>query len=174
MKENIPANQVAEVMSEVTITDGFDESREIRLHGEVLPILDAATLGMPSKAGDIIAIWSREEPTFRPARLAADVPEKGDRVWLAASISGGASPEERIHPATCRGKDEFGHLIYEYDNRKLVLSGTSGAPILNDAGDVVAINVGVDVMPNRLFGIGNPVDRFRPYLESAAKASKRP
>jgi hypothetical protein len=173
MSERIPADQVAEVMSEVTIMDGFSAAREVPIGGEVLPILAADTHGMPSKAGDIVAIWSRDDPAFRPARLAAGVPAKGERVWLAASVSGGASPEERLHAATSCGKDEFGNFIYEYDNRKLVLSGTSGAPVLNAAGEVVAINVGVDKIPNRLFGIGNPVDRFRPHPETAASVKKR-
>ena len=80
--------------------------------------------------------------------------------------------ERRLHPATCDGKDENGNLVYEFKDRSLNLAATSGAPILNAAGEVVAINVASDAIPGRLFGVGNPVERFRPHLIESAKLTK--
>ena len=65
--------------------------------------------------------------------------------------------------------DENGLLIYIFENREAGLGSTSGAPILNAAGEIVAIQTAAGRLGRVLFAIGTPVGKFRPALETALK-----
>jgi hypothetical protein len=58
-------------------------------------------------------------------------------------------------------------LEYVYDVRKINLAGTSGAPILNAIGEIVALNIGGDDDGGRLAGFGNPCTSILKFLKSA-------
>ena len=154
-------------MIDVRLAGCFDGDDQGKINGIALN-LPAATLGTVSAAGDVLAVKVPDQGRFRPGRLAASAPVIGDSLWLAARVSGGAPSERRLHRATCKGVDEGGNLVYEYENAELLLKATSGAPVLNGSGDVVAINIGVKKESDHLFGIGNPVTRFRVHVANAA------
>ena len=86
-------------------------------------------------------------------------------MWLAAQVLDGAPPTERLHAARTGDvpSSATSDLNYEFENPDIDHRATSGAPILNGDGDVVAINLGL--------GFANPVVRFRYYLEKAANES---
>ncbi len=168
MRESIPSEDVAKALVDVRLVGCFDGADNGQIGGEALT-LPAAMLGTASKAGDILAVWASDQPILHPGRLAASAPEPGRPVWLAASVPRGAPAEQRLHRAVSKGFDKEGNFLYEYDNPDLILATTSGAPVLNNAGEVVAINVGGKKESDRLVGIGNPVDRFRSYLDAATK-----
>ena len=46
-----------------------------------------------------IAFWLPADAVCVPLTLADRKPHPGDRVWLAASVSAGASKDARLHPA---------------------------------------------------------------------------
>jgi hypothetical protein len=168
---DVPAKEVPRVVKGVTLKDCFDSAISIGKAGDPIVIPDAAPFDKPSKAGDILAFWGPEDSTLHPSRLAAASPAKGERVWLAASLYEGAPPTQRLHPATIIEIDENGDLIYRFENPKLSIRATSGAPVLNTASEVVAINWGGGSDENGTFGCGNPVERFAPQLEAAVKQS---
>jgi len=174
LQGEIQPRDVGRGVKSVVLQDLFDERREVDIGAEALIIPDAAPLGRPSKAGDIIAFWAPKEAKLRPLQLASRAPLEGERVWLAASLEGGAPATQRLHGATVAGLGPFGDYVYEFDNPQLGLRATSGAPVLNSAGEVVAINLGGGSNFGKVFGSGNHVDRFRPFLEAAAKASSQP
>lgn len=74
-------------------------------------------------------------------RLAEAVPKIGDTVWLVARVISGAEAGEVIHRARVVRSD--GRLLrFEYDDRSMNIQATSGAPIVNEHGQVVGINFG--------------------------------
>lgn len=85
--------------------------------------------------------WERASAVPRPLVLASKMPAAGERVWLVAQVIEGAPPSQLLHP----GKpvyDGRGLLQFVYDNPGLVLRATSGAPVVNAAGELVGINLG--------------------------------
>lgn len=172
MRKQVAAADVANVVTEVTITDRWDPSIKLSIGNRVLPILESAPLEDESGAGDVLAFRVAETPELRPARLARKTPTEGERVWLATSLSSGAPAEQRLHPATVIGMHPRGDYLYQFENAAVPIPGTSGAPVLNAAGEVVAINLGGYSEDGKKFGAGNHIERFRPYLEKALKNHK--
>ncbi len=168
LKEDIPAKDVPGALKGVVVSDCFDRRRPpIRLGKEVVSIPDAASFPGPSKAGDIVAILVPTDVKLETRRLAAKMPAKGDRVWLAAEVFAGAPKGRRLHPARIDGT-EAGYLLYVFEEADIELVGTSGGPVLNAAGEVVAIHLSGGKTPDgKLLGGGNPASRFRPILEAA-------
>jgi hypothetical protein len=158
-------------MKRLQLQDCFDPSMSLNNAGAPIVIPNAAPWDKPSKAGDILAFWAPDDATLRPSRLASATPGKGERVWLAASLREGAPPTQRLHPATIIETDENGDLVYRFDNPKVSIRATSGAPLLNAASEVVAINWGGGSDKHGAFGCGNPVERFAPYLKAAVNRS---
>ncbi len=50
-------------------------------------------------------------------------------------------------------------------------AGTSGAPILNELGEVVGINLGGGEYKGRPFGFGNPAGSFTQLISEAIKSN---
>jgi hypothetical protein len=73
--------------------------------------------------------------------LAHSVPSVGDSVWLVAQVRSGAAPDVLLHKAIVVSSDRT-FLRFAYDNGALNLRATSGAPVVNSAGQVVGINFG--------------------------------
>jgi hypothetical protein len=170
MPFDVPPPLIGRMIKGVVLEDLFDERHEVDIGSDPLIIAEAGPSGRPSKAGDIVAFWASKDGALQPLTLARALPEEGERVWLAASLVGGAPASQRLHAATVAAVDDKGEYIYAFDNPQLELRATSGAPVLNSAGEVVAINLGGGQNGNKIFGFGNPVTRFRPFLEAAAKA----
>ena len=170
LSQAIPAVDVPKAVTRISLVECFNNSPLGTFDARAILIPDAAPNGMASKAGDIVAFWLPDGVEVHPARLAEANPKTGERVWLATSLFEGAPTSQRLHGATVRGLNRDGNLEYQYDNAGLSTRDTSGAPILDSEGKVVAINVGGYKEGAIMFGAGNPVDRFRPELERAAAA----
>jgi hypothetical protein len=168
--EQVSARDVAQVIEKVTFTDKFTGEKPLSVSQGVITIPDAAPFDKGSKAGDILAFWGPENTFRKPLSLAAKGPAKGDPVWLAARVREGAPQTQQLHRATVLAEQK-GQLYYEFDNAKLNIDGTSGAPVLNAAGEVVAINVGGGMDKGKLLGVGNPVGVFREHLLQGCKKS---
>jgi S1-C subfamily serine protease len=66
-------------------------------------------------------------------------------------------------------KSSDSELEYIFDDKKINLAGTSGAPVLNVAGEVVAINLGGGEEGGRFVGMGNPCNSISNLLKAAIK-----
>jgi len=149
---------------------GFSETAEFS--ARTISIASAAPLGEESEAGDIVAFWVPKNVQVRPASLSLDQPKVGQRVWLAAGVYGGDF-SERLHAATVTSLKE-GSLYYSFDFSETSMQATSGAPVLDENGSVVAIHVGFGTSSGQLIGVGNPVVRFRKHLERAIEKDRQP
>ena len=104
-----------------------------------------------------------------PSLLVSDTPpKKGEGVYLLARPRG----EEKLRLIRAEvsrvGNDG---LEYFYAESGVNFAGTSGAPVLNERGMVVGINLGGGELKGKTFGFANPAGAFAPLVSSALKAN---
>ncbi len=92
----------------------------------------------------IVVTGGPAEKRLRPLHLADQPASKGDTVWLVTAVFAGAPPSQTCHEATITSVGDDGELRYEFENERLSLHATSGAPLLNDDGEVVGIHFSGD------------------------------
>lgn len=108
--------------------------------------------------GDIAAYELADGHTASVLPLAARSPEVGDMVYLGSSRLGWCPAKViRVEPKK---------LTYKFFQPNLQLRGTSGGPVVNAKGEVVAINLGGKV-GKTTFGVGNPCESIRARLAEA-------
>jgi len=105
--------------------------------------------------------------TGKSLAIARHVCKPGDAVYLYARPRGEDSL--KIIPGKVTQNSGTG-LEYVYDGGKFNFAGTSGAPVLNEAGEVVGINLGGGEYQGRQFGFANPVQSFGPLILAAIKS----
>jgi hypothetical protein len=100
-----------------------------------------------------------------PALVAASTtPKAGDPIYLLARPRG----EQRLRIISGRVARISEKMIqYVYDQGGFNFAGTSGAPVLNESGEVVAINLGGGEFKGREFGFGNPATSFIGLISEA-------
>src|SRR5450756_709060 len=100
-------------------------------------------------------------------KIATQVPKVGDAVYLYARPRG----EDSLRIISGKvARNSYTGLEYVYDNGKFNFAGTSGAPVLNEAGEVVGINLGGGDYQGHQFGFANPLQCFAPLILSAIKS----
>ncbi len=167
LDRDVPGAEVPEVTQRVILEECFNSEIQLDIGSMALSIPPAAPLNSPSLAGDIAAFWITGSAKVTALPIAERDPVKGERIWLAGPVIGGAPRTRRLHAARVHSFEE-GNLYFQYDNPAIELRATSGAPVLNANGQVVAINLGGGQMNGNVIGVGNPVSRFRPHLVQAA------
>ncbi|MDQ6685211.1 MAG: hypothetical protein M3Z16_08790 [Pseudomonadota bacterium] len=122
-----------------------------------------------SGVGDVAAFVG---PSRRDLALpVSGIPVKrGDRVYVVTSLAGGKGEKVRFE-AVARGL-ERGYLLYDFIDGGYAVRATSGAPVLNANGEVVAINLGGGSTDNsgRMYGLGNPATAWRDALSSSCRS----
>ncbi len=99
-------------------------------------------------------------------RLAATRSKVGETVFLHARQRGKTSLD--MLRAIVR-KSTNSEFEYAFEDKQINLAGTSGAPVLNAAGEVVALNIGGGDEAGRFWGMGNPCDSISSLLKAALK-----
>lgn len=171
LAREVAAADVPRVVTALELSPCFEgpNVQKVAVPAAAISIPSARPLGAISAgAGDVIAFWLPADANGPALKLADAAPKSGERVWLAASVMAGGTPGAQLHAAKVIEVDEAGDLLYAFDQATLELRATSGAPVLNAAGHVVAINLGGgSPNPGQLLGVGNPISRFRSSLEKA-------
>ena len=135
-----------------------------------LPINGTRELTQSDAGGEVSAfIVKTLPPEARLLRLAAAMPGKGEIVWLYARIFQTAAPKFYRGHVLIVSEVELKYIL---DDPELELGGMSGAPILNEQGDVVGINAGGAKFVGTLVGYANPVSSFRPKVVAALGTSR--
>ena len=123
--------------------------------------------------GDVAAFTApaRLKPIALP--MAPNDVAAGDRVTLLAPLAGAADAGLR-HDAVVLGMHD-GFLLYKFDDPTIPLRATSGAPVVDAAGRLVAINLTGGHLskddPAAMIGGGNPVIAWRGAVEAACQAA---
>lgn len=108
-------------------------------------------MGTPSELKDIAVF---PVAGFSPGLPLATLDAKpGDAVWLLAKPAAGREVASLLHRA--RVVTSAGFLAYRYDDQSLGPDQTSGAAVINAAGEVVGLNVGYTRVQGELIGVGD-------------------
>ena len=95
--------------------------------------------------------------------LASSRPKPGDVVFLYARQRGKDALE--FFRAIVR-KSTDAEFEYAFDAADINIAGTSGAPVLNTSGEVVAVNIGGGKEKGKEFGFGNPCNSIAQLLKN--------
>lgn len=139
----------------------LEDCKSHREHSDVpmqpVPLTLAKPLPNRSPQGDVAVceVPNAERYGLQPLPLARELAPEGERVWLVSEVIGSSS---LIHPATIEGTED-GWLLYRFD-RSIELRATSGAPVVDGRGRVVAVNAGGGEQGGVTFGVGTPTTHF--------------
>jgi hypothetical protein len=112
--------------------------------GIPLAIPGAASFNNQTKDGlrDIALLTVQSTTAVRPLKLAAGLPKVGDPVWLVAQLVSGAPKDKLLFKARVeRVQDLALNYVIEDPAGTFALQATSGAPVVNERGEVVAVNI---------------------------------
>lgn len=136
-----------------------------------------APLGKASPAGDVLACWPPRDVELGVLPLTSRLTQRGSIVWLAARLED--EGEVVLTPARLIEIDEHGFLRYEFAEA-IDPSVLPGAPLLDQAGVVVAVHAGGGVgrghdgRPDVPFGLGTAIGTFiKPLVRAAREAAER-
>jgi hypothetical protein len=135
---------------------------ELGTAGDMLPLPDARIGAIePYSQRDVAAFRVAPSASIHPLRLAAAPPAKGEPIWLAINRGGGLR-ERTVQAIAVEITGQT--LIFRFAAGATMPPHTSGAPLLNRAGDVVGINVGCGMLEGNLLGHGAHVSSVRRHL----------
>ena len=146
------------------------DKQEILVASKPLTIRGARSADFAGADYDISAFQLRSKPKSPVLALSAIQPAVGERISLFARLYNQQVP--RIFSGTLI-EVRHDYLEYRLDDPTVEIGGTSGAPVLNQSGEVIGINVSsAPQADGSLHVIANPTSAFRPKLQAALDALK--
>jgi hypothetical protein len=121
-----------------------------------------SNLEEPVSFRDLSAFVANADAKVHPLRLAKEAPGAGEPVWLAGKYEHAS----RVRPAVVVEKTNVSY-IFRFEGEAQGPRYTSGAPILNEGGEVVAINVGFGRFAGRQFGHAIHAENIQAHLRGA-------
>ena len=159
----IPWNEMSAKISKADAVC-IDNSAVHLVSTNTVPIEGAHGLDNRGLRNDLAVFTLPESKDRQALKLAAGAPRVGDPVWLYACQAEGKQVE-LIQASVALSTDQ--ELDYSFTNTTIKLHGTSGAPVLDADGNVVALNIGSTLRRGKLVGYGNPVSSIREHLDKA-------
>jgi hypothetical protein len=112
--------------------------------GAPIAIPGAASFNNQTKDGlrDIALLTVQGKPAAKPLKVSPAQPRLGETVWLVAQLFSGAPPGKlQFKAKVTRVQDLALNYLVEDPERTFDLRATSGAPVVNERGEVVAVNL---------------------------------
>jgi hypothetical protein len=159
MDEQLTVDEISETWLGVVATDVVKREKA-SFSGLGLGLPGASAEFEPSGAGDVMAFYPKEHQDLNPISLSPADPEEGDGLWL---LSPNLTNDSFVHRVVCVGVAHECFLVYQFDE-SINLSGTSGAPVINEQGLIVAVHRGGGTQEGKTFGTGTLASRFLPIL----------
>ncbi len=165
---NYTGRELPEVVTDVLLYDIFAANRMRAPLGNAGPMLvlpNARTDDEePHSSRDIAAFKIKDYRQITPLPLAPAPPKKGDPVWLAGQVTG--KPGQRTLKAVVLEITQ-NSMVFAFQNPDEKAPYSSGAPVLNQNGQVVGINVGGGAVNNQNIGHANHVGNIKRHLEES-------
>lgn len=156
-------NEVSKFVTGGEIFDMFSEKTSGTTIKENITISDAEPL--PDINKDVAAFKLNNTGNLKPFKVSDKPCKKGDKLYLLASLwNNDTVNENNIYSGKCKS-DADGILYYELD-KNFSTNGASGAPIVNEKGEVVGIHIGSD--GNGLY-VGNSATSFNDMIKKSFK-----
>jgi hypothetical protein len=135
---------------------------ELGTAGDMLA-LPTARIGAvePYSQRDVAAFRLASSTFFRPLRLAAAAPVVGEPIWVAVRPTRDAT-ERTVQAVVVECTDDT--LVFRFALGATIMPHSSGAPLLNRAGEVVGINIGGGTLDGHRLGHGSHVTSIRHHL----------
>ncbi|WP_299407665.1 serine protease [Acaryochloris sp. IP29b_bin.148] len=130
--------------------------------GQALPVKGARGMQGTQVNADLAIFPVQSNSQVHAMSLATALPQVSDEVWLIGEVIGSS---EYKHKAVVDQVSKEG-IYYRFDN-KIELRATSGAPIVDKKGQVVAMNLGGGEYQGAVMGIGNPAPVINCHLQAA-------
>ena len=130
--------------------------------GDMLPLSGARIGGVePYSQRDIAAFNVGAPASFHPLPLASAPPTVGELIWLA--VNPGRGVRERAIQAIVV-EITATTFVFRFSAEAKIPPYTSGAPLLNRAGEVVGVNIGGGSLDGHKIGHGSHVTSVRHHL----------
>jgi Trypsin-like peptidase domain len=160
-------HELPRIVTGVNLYDVFASNWMAALLGRAVSMLPLPNARIkdeePCSQRDIAAFVVDSTARISPAPLADCRPGVGEPIWLVAKPESGQ--QQRTIAATVVEQTDTTFIFRYLDATAAMPRFTSGAPLVNRAGEVVAINVGFGTLDGRRFGHGNHVASIRRHLE---------
>ncbi|MEM0896639.1 MAG: hypothetical protein AAGJ79_07110 [Verrucomicrobiota bacterium] len=153
------------------LRDAF--SGEARFDPRARPLLlPSASFGRASKSGDVEAFVLEDKEVIDGLEVPLESPPElssGDTVWVVGPLDPNSSGRLFLGEVT---DISDGYVHYRLIINELEPSSVAGAPVVDDAGKLVAIHAaGAKLSDGTILGAGTPLSRFVPHLREALQAS---
>lgn len=162
LAEDVAGHALPAFIQKASVTD--QDGKTFGL-GPVLPVPYAKMFHPPTRdaSADVSVFQAPAELAPSALELAPALPEKDEPVWLLARVTG---QSELVWPAVAFFvTDTF--FVYQFESRTIDQRATSGAPVVNARGQLVAVHLGGNPVQDVVRGVGTPLPSLRRALEAA-------
>jgi len=164
--------EIPDIIVEVDLFDLFASNWMLSSLGTAGPMLVLPNARIddeePCSDRDIAAFWALNgDKKLIPGVLAPNAPKVGEPVWLLAGIGEKQCPKMLKAVVVELTSQTF---IFKFENKPAdsdELKYTSGAPLINQNSEVVAINAGSGYIGSQKIGHGNHVENIFTHLHDA-------